>query len=145
MRDCQQCGLCCRMPISPDGAGMFSWCGHYEKFLKPEVEGHCRIYNRRPMQCRDFFCMWVKEELPEEFNPYQCGMIIFFQDDKFVMLWEWRLKKHWQGKIRDIIFWILANDKNILIVRPGSQYYLESKDFLSKGKKVLIALLTEQA
>jgi Fe-S-cluster containining protein len=132
------------MPVTPDGAGMFSWCSHYEKFLKPGLSGHCKIYNRRPQQCKEYFCMWAKEELPIEFNPYDCGAIVFFQDEKFVILWEWRLKKQWQGKIRDIIFWILANDRNVLIVRPGSQYYLESKDFLSKGKKVLITLLTEQ-
>jgi len=56
-RECGGCTMCCRvMGIGaldkPEGV----WCPHCEPGRA------CRIYDTRPQECRDFYCLWLKDE-----------------------------------------------------------------------------------
>lgn len=64
MRECGECGLCCKLPKiraleKPAG----KWCPHWDK------EKHCTIYETRPEVCRNFVCLWLSDDMPDKYKP----------------------------------------------------------------------------
>lgn len=63
-RTCGSCTLCCKvMAVEELGKPAGKWCS-----ICSPTEG-CYAYAERPKECRDFACLWLRGEIPEEFKP----------------------------------------------------------------------------
>jgi hypothetical protein len=77
-RSCGDCSLCCKLIrvdafAKPPGA----WCTHCAP-----GSGGCRIYDRRPVECVDFYCAWmVSPSLGEHWRPNKCKMVLRVESD----------------------------------------------------------------
>jgi hypothetical protein len=71
-RSCGDCSLCCKvMEIATLGKPPGSWCWN----CKPPHG--CAIYADRPLECRNFNCLWlVNLRLGEEWKPSRCKMVL---------------------------------------------------------------------
>jgi hypothetical protein len=82
MSGCGSCTLCCKLldiPVlnKPEG----QWCSHCA------VGKGCTIYEKRPVPCRDFACLWLesqneKRPLPAELRPDRCKVVLTFTPDR---------------------------------------------------------------
>jgi len=70
-RQCGSCSLCCKLMEVPGTKEPHQWCPH----AKP---GHgCSIYPNRPERCRDFNCMWLKDNrIPDYWYPKTSKIVI---------------------------------------------------------------------
>ena len=77
-RSCGDCSLCCKLIrvdafAKPPG----TWCTHCAP-----GGGGCRIYDRRPTECRNFYCAWmVSPSLGEHWRPNKCKMVLRVESD----------------------------------------------------------------
>lgn len=77
-RSCGNCTVCCLVPPidTPEfqkQAGIL--CGHCDA-----GEG-CRIHDRRPPACREWFCSWrYLDFLPDSLRPDRCGVLMTFDN-----------------------------------------------------------------
>lgn len=80
-RSCGTCTLCCKVytvPAIDKAAGR--WCQHC-------TPGRgCGIYETRPEQCRDFFCLWMTEgAIPAEWKAERAKMVLStFPENGFI-------------------------------------------------------------
>jgi hypothetical protein len=76
-RACGNCTLCCKVigiGVLQKPAG--AWCPHCK------IGGGCSIYESRPEECRDFFCMWLADSrLGEEWKPDRAKMVVTTADE----------------------------------------------------------------
>jgi hypothetical protein len=77
-RSCGDCSLCCKLIrvdafAKPPG----TWCSHCAP-----GSGGCTIYDRRPMECRNFLCAWmVSPSLGEPWRPNKCKLVLRVESD----------------------------------------------------------------
>ncbi|NRA25317.1 MAG: hypothetical protein HRU08_12775 [Oleispira sp.] len=73
-RECGECTACCVVLLIED-----------ESFKKPadkvcsnlRAAGGCKIYNKRPSVCQDWFCAWrFMAQLDEEWRPDRSGILL---------------------------------------------------------------------
>lgn len=71
-RTCGACVACCQH-LNIDEPALIKPAGQ----LCPNHDGTgCTIYATRPQTCRDWFCLWRRDEnLPETANPAACGVV----------------------------------------------------------------------
>ncbi len=71
-RTCGPCHMCCRVfPIPEIEKHHTNWCANLER-----GQG-CRIYAERPHTCRNFHCLWIRDEnLTEEWRPDHAGFVL---------------------------------------------------------------------
>jgi hypothetical protein len=74
-RSCEGCTLCCKLlNIASLDKPRLVWCQHCE------IGVGCRIYERRPRECQDFYCTYrVSPELGEEWKPSVSKMVVNFE------------------------------------------------------------------
>lgn len=72
-RSCGECSLCCKLPrIETFNKPAGTWCAHCAP-----GRGGCTIYEKRPTECRDFYCYWLKSDaLGPEWRPNKCKMFV---------------------------------------------------------------------
>lgn len=71
IRECGDCTLCCTLlGIHQLDKAPFQHCFHCE------VGKECRIYTRRPEECKDFDCMWLLGATPEELKPSRTHVVL---------------------------------------------------------------------
>ena len=73
MNACGPCGLCCKLMAIPTLAKpRHSWCSKYV------MRTGCGIYETRPTECRDFFCLYLlTPELSEAWRPDKARFMIW--------------------------------------------------------------------
>jgi hypothetical protein len=80
-RACGSCTLCCKVyKVAAIDKLAGRWCQHC-------TPGRgCGIYETRPEQCRDFFCLWMTEgTIPEEWKPERSKMVLtIFPENGFI-------------------------------------------------------------
>lgn len=59
----------------------------------------CKMYGKHPDECRDFECLWLLEEFPDEMRPDKFGVVVDFVSQEFagstfalLRLWEVRAR-----------------------------------------------------
>ena len=64
-RDCGSCTMCCKVyKIEALGKPEGQWCTHCK------IGASCRIYDTRPDDCRQFFCLWRTDaNFPDSWKP----------------------------------------------------------------------------
>lgn len=72
MRDCEDCKKCCKF-LEGTAYGHYFGNGTECKFLG---ECGCKIYQVRPNVCRNYYCAWAQELLPEEMRPDKCNVLV---------------------------------------------------------------------
>ena len=72
-RSCGDCSLCCKLPrIAAFDKPVGVWCAHCAP-----GRGGCTIYDTRPTECRDFYCLWMTSlDLGPEWRPNKCKMFV---------------------------------------------------------------------
>ncbi|MGA2256586.1 MAG: hypothetical protein ABSG53_18210 [Thermoguttaceae bacterium] len=65
MRQCNGCTECCILGTAIKPLGI----------LCPEACGGCKIYDKRPTECRTFRCTWLAESSPS--RPKELGAVIY--------------------------------------------------------------------
>lgn len=84
-RSCGSCNLCCKImevvpEVKPDN---HDWCQHANR---PAGCAGCKIYERRPQECRDFHCMWVIDQrFGEYWYPARSKIVIVARSDPDVV------------------------------------------------------------
>lgn len=71
-RECGTCTACCSaLPIHELSKPARQACLHVGR-------GGCGQYEQRPASCREFFCGWMRGELPadERYRPDQLGVLV---------------------------------------------------------------------
>lgn len=87
-RKCGSCTACCKThPIFRIEKLGGVWCEHCD------IGHHCRIHTRRPEECRDFECQWLKDFGTEADRPDKTKIVVDYcrpEDIDFliVSLWE---------------------------------------------------------
>jgi uncharacterized cysteine cluster protein YcgN (CxxCxxCC family) len=78
-RSCDGCDLCCTavgvtVLNKPPAVACKHLCG--------EPGRSCSIYERRPKDCREFFCFWraAPQVLDDRFRPVECGFVVAIND-----------------------------------------------------------------
>jgi len=77
-RTCGECTLCCKvMPILdpkvPSLGGQ--WCSQCK------IGVGCQIYDDRPLECREYLCLWRQGILPDDCRPDKCGAVFSIRAD----------------------------------------------------------------
>jgi hypothetical protein len=72
-RSCGSCSLCCKLlQIDELEKPAGTWCSHCAS-----GRGGCAIYDRRPKECRTFYCSWLfTPQLGWEWHPRTSRMLI---------------------------------------------------------------------
>ena len=72
-RACGECSLCCKLlRIDALEKPVGTWCTHCAP-----GRGGCTIYDHRPTECRDFYCLWLtRPTLGPEWRPNKCKMFL---------------------------------------------------------------------
>jgi Fe-S-cluster containining protein len=78
MRPCGECTKCCELLYANIYGHEFGG-GLSCKFLG---ECDCKIYKVRPEVCRNYYCAWAQELLPDEMRPDKCGVLASVQNGK---------------------------------------------------------------
>lgn len=67
---CGECQACCEIIEVQLWKPANQICPH-------QFEGGCKVYSRRPAECKEYTCLWlVIPELPERFRPDKLGMVV---------------------------------------------------------------------
>jgi hypothetical protein len=77
-RSCGDCSLCCKLiRVDAFAKPPATWCNHCAP-----GGGGCTIYDRRPAECRNFYCAWmVSPSLGEHWRPNKCKMVLRVESD----------------------------------------------------------------
>jgi hypothetical protein len=68
-RQCGECTACCTvLGVAEVPTPFYSLCPHQSATC-------CRIYDKRPGACRDFYCEWLVGALTEEDRPDKLGLV----------------------------------------------------------------------
>lgn len=116
-RQCGDCTLCCKvMAIEQLGKPASAWCPH----CKPG-QG-CRIYPKRPDECRSFNCLWrVNDLLDERWRPSKSKLVLTTSEDGIEVRCDpgfpdaWR-KEPFRSEIREWAVSGEAHDVTVVIV-----------------------------
>ena len=76
-RSCDGCALCCMiLKVDELNKPWATWCTHCS------TRKGCDIYERRPNQCRTFYCGWLtNDQLGEEWKPSKSKIVLVSELD----------------------------------------------------------------
>ena len=115
MRECGECTMCCLvLEISPLNKARNEPCKFCDK--------GCTIYNDRPQHCKDFECLWLKDEsISEDLRPDICGVVFekLGDHDIYLALVDPKRPHAWLD-IRDFMN-KLADEGNAVVVATGKR------------------------
>ena len=66
-RNCGDCNMCCKLPSIPNIKKDYEWCSNCD------IGIGCKIYDKRPKKCKDFYCLWKIGTFPENLKPNKVG------------------------------------------------------------------------
>lgn len=71
IRPCDGCTACCvHMAVDSIGKPEGEPC----KAIRPEG---CAMYNKRPKDCKEFYCVWAQGQLPDDHRPDKLGILFY--------------------------------------------------------------------
>ena len=66
-RNCEDCNMCCKLPSKPNIKKDYEWCSNCD------IGVGCKIYDKRPKKCKDFYCLWKIGTFPRNLKPNKVG------------------------------------------------------------------------
>ncbi len=83
LRSCGSCVECCTtLAIAELNKPKCTPCPHLKR-PKKRKRGGCKIYGKRPTECRTFQCEWTHGRLDRNHRPDKSGMVAFWVDAQF--------------------------------------------------------------
>jgi Fe-S-cluster containining protein len=79
MRNCNGCTACCSGLLQGNVRGKFFGNGNACHYLTND--DICSIYRDRPSVCRNFYCAWAQELLPDHLSPKETGILTSVETD----------------------------------------------------------------
>lgn len=154
-RVCGACVMCCKLvavqafpeeidfPILNKPAGQ--WCPHTSGFtIENPVKG-CQIYKERPKPCRDFECLWLQSEMPDELRPDRIKAVFGGnRDGSIVQVWiDPATPDHW--KTNRVLFRTIEHlrQKFTVVILWGELRKLLSM-YASKGGGIKVDLINKR-
>ncbi len=126
-RTCGDCTLCCKLLAIPViSKKQNEWCQHCS------IGKGCGIYEERPQPCRDFECLWLQSDMPEEMRPDRIKAVFggTKEGDASVVYIDARTPDHWRhGMLGRVIermrtgfpVIIVSGKKRTLLLPDGSR------------------------
>ena len=74
-RECGDCNMCCKLPSVINLKKEYEWWKHCE------IGVGCKIYEERPKQCKDFYCLWKMNLLSENLKPNKVGFFVMMENE----------------------------------------------------------------
>lgn len=82
-RTCGDCQMCCTtFPIHALEKPAFTRCPN-------QCEAGCSIYNNRPVECRQFVCMWLNGIFDERDRPDRLGVLFDIMTEPRAIVHQW--------------------------------------------------------
>lgn len=93
-RQCGDCSLCCKVLGIPElEKPKDSWCANFTAGIG------CRIYERRPLSCRNFSCRWLDDPtMGPEWKPSSCKMVVGSRPGLFVVHVDPAVSQPWRAE-----------------------------------------------
>lgn len=135
-RTCGDCTVCCQH-LTIDCAEMTKLPGVLCRHSG--AGGQCAIYEKRPTNCREFFCGWRQSPLPEAWRPDRCEVLLVAGTDVAPDGRQDGVRIHLFGGL-DRIFWppliaylreLLQNDIPAFLSVPGPHGHVAARVYLS--------------
>lgn len=129
-RQCGDCDMCCKWLFNNVN-------GHIMKPGSPcfYLGEACTIYEDRPQACRNYFCAYIQDLLPEWMKPSLTGILVSPE--------RWGDRKQYQmlraiecdkKLTAEILSWLIQfsqrNNTGLIYSMSGSQYFFGPKEFL---------------
>jgi len=139
MNQCGDCTLCCKLlGVRELAKPPMQWCQHCS------IGVGCRIYERRPNECRNFDCLWLlnqTQDLLNELKPSECHVVLsdlqteinktlpgLEIDDRRIMLVYVDPdypNAHKVGKMKEFLDELLSNGTELVIVNKGKKLLMK--------------------
>jgi hypothetical protein len=125
---CGTCNMCCKLPDVPElKKPANQWCAHCE------IGQGCRIYETRPVPCRDFECLWLesqreKQPLPAELRPDRSRMMLTFAQNRQDVLGICDVPDAWKRPAMLRLLRLLAARGHRVMFGAGRDHYALDKD-----------------
>ncbi len=115
MRVCGECNLCCKLLTIPTiNKSSNTWC----KFC--HIGKGCTIHETKPQVCKDFSCMWLRDEtMPDDWRPDRTHVFVSGSDsdDALKMFVDSDYPDAWQNELgQKIVGSLVSNGKHVLVV-----------------------------
>lgn len=125
-RNCGDCRECCILPEIPSiQKGENIECPYLRK---GEYSNSCKIYSRRPKECRAFKCLWLEGKLSNYFKPNKCNALMFFDESGSTLI----VIEKVQGislkdyRILNIVSYVLSKGMTVTLRYKGLSAHLTS-------------------
>jgi len=134
-RNCGKCTLCCKiLPIKRINKPKGEYCTNCD------INNRCAIYQKRPQECKDFRCEWLKGFGAETDRPDKTGIILDFQTggliQKIFVLWETTQEVLSSSFAKQIIKFSLENEIHVcLVFYDNKKELIIPKNFILSKKK----------
>lgn len=141
-RQCGDCTLCCKlMGIEELKKPANKWCELVQ------IGKGCGDYENRPKSCRDFQCMWLQGQLPEDLKPNKIHAVFWEHDgDKTIQV---HLDPHYTGLretewFKTVVHAVLANGFRVAVLEGDRRTLLASdpeqvpEEFRERIRKVAL-------
>jgi hypothetical protein len=132
-RACGDCSLCCKvMTIEELGKPARSWCPHCAP-----GQG-CRVYDRRPAECRTFNCLWLTDtRFGQHWKPNKSKLVLTVSEDGIEIRCDPAFPDAWRkepirsdiqklavsGELHDVTVLVIVGERMILVT-PDQEFPL---------------------
>lgn len=120
-RSCGDCFLCCKLPTVPGVSETpWDWCQHCTK----QTDAGCAIYEDRPDPCRNFSCLWLKEDVPLSLDPSKTRVMLtdWEQHEGGIVAWEAIPGAAYKGKMGEWLLKEKEQGRKIAVMRPATAF-----------------------
>lgn len=120
-RTCGACHACC---ISPHIPVLTKPAGEPCRYLQQGMG--CAVYERRPMACRDFRCVWIDSPiLDDSLRPDRCGaMFEAYHEERVVIMTALQPKTWMCGEPSRLIAQMLHDDYPVWVIDGKDRHLL---------------------
>lgn len=117
-RQCGNCTVCCFVPAVPElEKPINTWCHHCE------ISQGCKIYEKRPQQCKDFNCLWLTNFwMDDELRPDKSGIMFESVESKRTIVASVDPERHMVGQnplVQQAIENLVVSGRPIIITSTG--------------------------
>ena len=125
---CGGCNMCCKIPdIVELSKPRNQWCSHCD------IGKGCRIYETRPVPCREFECLWLesqreKQPLPPELRPDRCKMMLTFAENRRDVLGFCDAPEAWKRPAMLRLLRVLAGQGHRVMFSVGQHNFAVDRD-----------------
>lgn len=134
-RSCEGCTMCCKLlSVAELNKPAQQWCEHCE------ISSGCTIYEKRPDDCRTFYCGWLLDaRIPDAWEPNRSRMVVKFEPKRIVVHVDRDRRDNWRKEpFHSLIrFWAhagMAHEGEVLVLDGRDQWRIHPAGEQKLGK-----------